>query len=65
MAHDAVVVAWVVESTARQGVSVKVVEPGVVGRVAVLFREGGRRVRAARWGGGGRGRSGCDPEPPG
>lgn len=63
--HDPVVVAWVEATTVRQGVPVKVEEPLAVERVAVLLRGGGGPVRAARPGRGGKGRSGCDPAPPG
>jgi len=65
LSHDPVVVAWVEESTARQGLGVKVQDPGAIGRVAVLLRGGGERVRVARRRRAGRGRSGCGPEPPG
>ena len=63
--HDPVVVAWVEATTARQGLPLKVGDRLVVERVAVLLRGGGERVRAARRRRGGRGRNGCDPEPPG
>ena len=65
LSHDPVVVAWVEATTARQGLRVKVQDLGAIGRVAVLLRGGGERVRAARRRRGGRGRSGCGPEPPG
>jgi hypothetical protein len=65
VSHDPVVVAWVEATAARQGVPVKVEEPGVVERVVTLLREGGEPVRAARRRRGGRGRIGSDPEPPG
>jgi hypothetical protein len=55
------VAAWVEESTARQGVPVKVEDSGAVERVAVLLGVGRVPVRAARPGGAGRGRSGCGP----
>jgi hypothetical protein len=63
--HGPVVVAWVEATTARRGVPVKVSEPGAVERVATLLRGGRVPVRAARRRRGGRGRNGCDPEPPG
>jgi hypothetical protein len=56
-----VVAEWVEESTSRQGVPVKVEDPGVIGRVAVLLGEGRLPVRAARPVKAGRGRSGCGP----
>ena len=56
-----VVAAWVAESTARQGVPVKVEDPGVIERVAVLLGVGRVPVRAARPVKAGRGRSGCGP----
>jgi len=65
LGHDPVVVAWVEATAARQGVPVKVEEPGVVGGVVTLLREGRAPVRAARRRRGGRGRSGSGPEPPG
>ena len=55
------VAAWVAESTARQGVPVKVDDPGAIERVAVLLGEGRVPVRAARPVKAGRGRSGCGP----
>ena len=45
--HDPVVVAWVEATTARQGLGVKVQDPGAIGRVAVLLR-GGRGAGQSR-----------------
>jgi hypothetical protein len=52
---------WVEESTSRQGVPVKVDDPGVIEGVVMLLREGRVPVRAARPVKAGRGRSGCGP----
>ena len=60
-----VAAAWVEESTARQGLPVKVDDPGVIERVVTLLREGREPVRAARSARGGKGRSGSDPAPQG
>lgn len=65
LSHDPEVVAWVVESTAAQGVPVRVEEPAAVERVVTLLGEGREPVRAARSDRGGKGRSGSDPERPG
>jgi hypothetical protein len=65
LGHDPVVVAWVEATTAHQSLPVKVEDPVAIQRVSVLLRGGGGPVRAARRRRGGRGRIGCDPEPPG
>jgi hypothetical protein len=59
------VAAWVEETTRRQGVPLRVEEPGTVDAVVTLLREGRVPVRAARSGRGGKGRSGSDREQPG
>lgn len=59
------VAAWVEETTRRQGVPLKVEEPGAVDAVVTLLREGRVPVRAAKSDRGGKGRSDSDLERPG